>query len=177
MKQGSVVVKQEEHDSGNMLEAIGGDNVVEIDLIPWALSQGETGEEWDVQAEREAPILTTQQSDRPFEQWVERINMVRDTGLYNHQSSRIPVPTNINIPFLHEFLIDYEDKDIVKFLEFGWPIERDSNVKLQHGDRNHKGATEFADDIDKYIQKELALGAMIGPFNSIHSRNQLPFHH
>ena len=41
---------------------------------------------------------------------------------------------------------------------------------LELGDQNHKGATMFPEQVDKYIEKEIALGATLEPFEHI------PFH-
>ena len=37
--------------------------------------------------------------------------------------------------------------------------------------KNHKGATEFADEINNYLKKEIKLGATLGPFT------KSPFEH
>ena len=58
-------------------------------------------------------------------------------------------------------------------LKYGWPIDRDADKPLEKGEINHRGATEYAEHIDKYIERETTLGAMIGPFDSIPFTSQV----
>ena len=60
---------------------------------------------------------------------------------------------------------------MVQFLEFGWPVDRDPDHPLELGGINHKGATQFPETIDKYIEKELKHGAMLGPLDHIPFRS------
>ena len=74
---------------------------------------------------------------------------------------------------LESLLSNYEDKEIIDLLKFGWPIDRDPNIQLDMGGINHKGATEYEDHVDRYIQKEIGLGACIGPFDHIPFKGQV----
>jgi hypothetical protein len=42
--------------------------------------------------------------------------------LPNYQGCKIPVKTRINVEFFRENLLDYKDKVICEYLEFGAPI-------------------------------------------------------
>ena len=68
-------------------------------------------------------------------------------------------------------LVNYHDNDIVDMLHFGFPVERSSDVPLEMGRLNHKGATSFPEHIDSYITKEMELGAVMGPFEAIPFKN------
>ena len=46
-----------------------------------------------------------------------------------------------------------------------------NEVPLELGAINHKGATNYPDQVDKYIEKEIELGATIGPFECIPFKN------
>lgn len=93
---------------------------------------------------------------------------VTRTGKFNFQQARIPVKSGWNIELLTQLLQEFEDKQVVEFLQFGWPIDRDDSVPLPRiTGRNHKGALDFAEAVDAHIEKELQLNALAGPFNSI----------
>ena len=101
------------------------------------------------------------------QQWVDICNKVVESGCYNFQRCKINVNSNWNIPLLESLLSDYWDKEIIKFLQFGFPVERSDNVPLEMGGINHKGATDYEDHVDEYIKKEIELNSTIGPFENI----------
>ena len=72
-----------------------------------------------------------------------------------------------NCQLLSDLLVDYHDSEILDLIVYGWPVECDDNIPLELGGHNHKGATEFDEVIDAYIEKEKQMGAVLGPFESI----------
>ena len=79
----------------------------------------------------------------------------------------------MNISYMRSLLTDYNDKRVCDFLEFGFPMGVSPDFVLQSVDkkdlwkfRNHKGATEFPDDINKYLQKEIKQKSILGPFKT-----------
>ena len=89
------------------------------------------------------------------------------SGCYNKDCCRIRVNHNWNFELLNSLLLEYEDRAVIDLLIYGWPIEHSSDVPLELSGVNHKGATLFQDHIDRYIAKEVRLGATIGPFENI----------
>ena len=75
--------------------------------------------------------------------------------------------------YLRESLADYGDTQICDLLEFGFPIEYKGNLKQNHKSvsseipkvKNHKGATENATSMVKYLEKESSNGAIMGPLS------------
>ena len=49
-------------------------------------------------------------------------SLVRASGLPNFQGCRIPVFSKFNTQYLRQMGVDYVDKEIIEFLEFGFPI-------------------------------------------------------
>ena len=47
---------------------------------------------------------------------------VYKSNLANFEGARIVVPSPINLDYLSTALQDYADREIVKFLTYGWPI-------------------------------------------------------
>ena len=67
--------------------------------------------------------------------------------------------------FLELIKKNYNDKIICELLEFGPPIgfERKLDTCESHV-LNHKGASDFSNDISNYLMKEASYGGIIGPF-------------
>ena len=93
-------------------------------------------------------------------------NHIRNSGVYNFQGCRIPIHSNLNIEFWRMKLVDYRDYRICDFLEFGWPVGHIGMLFESSYCRNHKGATDFPDDIKNCLKKESSYKAIVGPFKS-----------
>ena len=79
---------------------------------------------------------------------------------------RIPVGPRWNVQYMKQALDDYDDKMVVTFCRFGWPIGLIvDEIQGHRGARNHRGATEFADQLDQHIARELEEGTLLGPFS------------
>ena len=93
-------------------------------------------------------------------------NIVKKSGLYNFQGCKIPIYSKINIFFLRSLLQNYSDAQVCDFLEYGWPVGHDGSPFRSSFSRNHSGATDFPDDIAKYLKKESSYKAIVGPFKT-----------
>ena len=97
---------------------------------------------------------------------VEVHEFIKKTRLPNFQGAKIILDTKLNIPFIEAALKDYHDKVIVEFCKYGWPIGI-TNIDFPKSlvFKNHKGATDYANELDKYIAKEVEVGTLLGPFD------------
>ena len=79
----------------------------------------------------------------------------------------MPVPTHWDLDLLKSLLEDYDDKLIVDFLRYGWPMSR-SILPLTNGSTkvNHKGALEFLGAINHYVATEHSNNMLLGPFST-----------
>ena len=132
--------------------------------------------EWS--SPEEEPILHTPQIDKEPE-WVYkwRCNNDEDVRLHNEVitkgypnrwGARRPVKTRWNLELLEELLQEYEDKEVVEWIRYGWPTGclptlEDPDVCT----KNHKGATEFPEALKAYVEKESGHGAVMGPYRKI----------
>ena len=91
---------------------------------------------------------------------------VSATGLPNHLGARLPVPSGLRIPRWRHHLADYHDNIVCDYLEFGWPIGYTALVPPTSVGVNHKSAVDYPCEIQNYIDTELALGGIIGPFTA-----------
>jgi hypothetical protein len=106
-------------------------------------------------------------------QWSSPLDMQREidvhrivtkSGVPNFMGCRIPVYSNFNIPRWRYRLMGYPDTQLIDFLEYGWPIGYNSMNWPVASFKNHKGASDFPNEMHKYLEKEVSLGATLGPF-------------
>ena len=95
---------------------------------------------------------------------------VLDKGYPNRWGggAKIPVKSKWNLTLFESLLHDYQDKEVVERLRYGWPAGRLPTLKdpeLNH--KNHKGVVDYPEALHKYIQKEQAHGAVMGPYKDI----------
>ena len=91
--------------------------------------------------------------------------LVQASGKPNYLCARVPVSTHWDLDLLVSLLEDYEDKLVVDFLRYSWPMSR-SILPLTNGSAkvNHKGALEFPDAIIHYLATEHSNNTLLGPF-------------
>jgi len=88
------------------------------------------------------------------------------SGKHNYEEVRVPVQSSWNIDYLSRQLCDYDDQEVVRLLQYGFPVGY-VGPSLPHATfRTHKGAQEFPQAVEDYLRKERALGATLGPFTS-----------
>ena len=117
-----------------------------------------------------SPTQTTKKIDRVNQtnKMIEANRAIRKSKLPNYRHCRIPVNSKFNMSYLTTQLEDYHDKEVLTFIEYGWPISFSDKLSDNTGDNykrhiNHKGATEYPHEIDKYLDKEIQEGAIVGP--------------
>ena len=99
---------------------------------------------------------------------------VWEKGYPSRFGAKIPVQSGWNLDKLEQYLRDYEDKDIVEWLKYGWPTGRVPGIPDPGwADRNHKGAEEYPQALKAYIEKELSHKAIMGPYEKIPFSNRV----
>ena len=93
-------------------------------------------------------------------------DIVRSTGLPNYLSARIQIPSYINCDAWDHLLEGYADAEIANFLRYGWPSGYTAPTPPIPSDTNHPSALCFPADVTKFLDKEVKLGAMLGPFTA-----------
>ena len=93
------------------------------------------------------------------------------SGKYNFEGCKFSLHTKLNIDYFRFMLLDYDDCAICDFLEFGFPIGYfGKNQQHDFFDvskvKNHKGAKDFPRNVQEFLNKEKAYGAILGPFNT-----------
>ena len=90
---------------------------------------------------------------------------VRATGLPNYLSLRREVPSQMNCDKWDELLSDYDDKQVADFIRFGWPVTYTARSIPISTTVNHASALRHQSVIDKFIDKEKRMEALLGPFD------------
>ena len=89
---------------------------------------------------------------------------VKQFGCPNFLGARIPVVSNLNIDNWKFHLRDYWDTQLLDLLEFGFPLDFDTNTELVSTEENHTSAKQYSSHVQTYICEELKHGAILGPF-------------
>ena len=76
---------------------------------------------------------------------------VVNSGTYNFMSARLSLPTKINIDYLRDELDVYEDKQVLQFLQFGWPINYMGRALPRTKLCNYRGAKLHPHYVDAFI--------------------------
>ena len=63
-----------------------------------------------------------------------------------------------------EYLSDYWDKQLPDLIDFGFIIDFDRTCTWLSTDNNRSSTQQFPQDIEVYLDNEVAYNAMYGPF-------------
>ena len=88
-------------------------------------------------------------------------------GVPNYRGAQIPVSSLFNLPAWESYLKAYDDKIVVDFLQFGWPINCDTTVLPKSTFKNHGSAAGANGQLilRTYICKELSYHSVCGPYH------------
>ena len=106
-------------------------------------------------------------NNNTFNIYFEIYSAVRETGLPNYIKAKIPLPSGLNINAWRLKLRNSPFERIIDLLEFGWPADYVKITPPTPTFKNHSSKVEDKEQINNYIKKETALGALLGPFDDI----------
>ena len=113
-----------------------------------------------------------QQSIDTVDQFIAVAKIIQSTNLPNYKMARIPVSSSLNIEAWEQYLSDYPDKRVIQYLKFGFPLSLSDNNDLHNTDiSNHASAIQYPEDVEEYLNKEISLGAILGPVAEIPDQN------
>lgn len=94
-------------------------------------------------------------------------NSVRATGLPNSLGAKIPLYSAVKVDQWRAFADShYIEEWLLEMLRYGFPLQYTGGPPKDNNISNHISATQYPNDVRKYIQKEIAEGALAGPFDS-----------
>ena len=92
--------------------------------------------------------------------------IIRDTGVPNYAGARIPIKSDLNLDAWEHHLKGYPDKRLLQYLKYVFPLSlRNSDELCNTQIVNHYSALQYPDQVLQYINKEMALGVILGPIN------------
>ena len=94
-------------------------------------------------------------------------NSVLSSGVPNFLAARQPLTSGLNINNWKLALLGYPDKQLLEFLEFGWPADYTANKIPTPTFYNHIELIDNSKFIQEYIDTESSHGALLGPFSTI----------
>ena len=93
---------------------------------------------------------------------------VLNKGYPNRWGAKIPVRTKWNLQLFSSLLQDYEDKEVVEWIRYGWPTGRLPTLENPAiTNKNHQAAVDHPKALKKYIEKEQQHNTVMGPFEKI----------
>ena len=97
---------------------------------------------------------------------IKTADTILSTGVLNYQEARIPIESGLNVQAWECYLCDYADKRLLQYIRFGFPLSLINSHELFNKEAiNHFSAIQYPDHVLEYLNKEKALGALLGPVN------------
>lgn len=97
-------------------------------------------------------------------QFSELYELIKAHALPNCVGAKVIIESGLKVKAWEQHLREYHDKAICCFIKYGWPVGYHARDPPVTSELNHPSASKFNKDVQAYIDKELALGALIGPF-------------
>ena len=94
---------------------------------------------------------------------------VRQSGVPNFMSCRIPVQTQLKVQAWKKYLDSYWDRQLIDLIQFGFPLDFNRSIEIHSTEVNHTSALTYPEHVSQHISEEIQYGAIWGPFK------QLPF--
>ena len=89
----------------------------------------------------------------------------RKTCLPNRLGAKITLPSALRLGNWETDLRNYHDTTLTGYLRYGWPTGYTAPGPPADTHTNHQSAKDYRSHVHAFIEKELALGGLIGPFN------------
>ena len=104
--------------------------------------------------------------------YIAAAKIIKDTGLPNYRQAQIPVISDQNIAAWEEYLVDYPDPFLLQYIKFGFPLSLIDDCRLSNTEvHNHFSANQHPDSVQDYLDKEIQLGAILGPVDKVQSKD------
>lgn len=94
--------------------------------------------------------------------------LCRDSASYNSVGPRISITTGNNIHAWKGMSTGHpDDAWLIEGIEFGFPMQYNGPPLYNEFVKNHPSATNYQAHVEDYINSEIALGAILGPFDDV----------
>ncbi len=92
---------------------------------------------------------------------------IRNSGVPNYMGCKITIPSKFRLEYIEQELMDYEDKEVIEFLKYGFPIGIVHHIEGRGPVPNHRSAVDHPSDMNAYVETEVNDRAVIGGFTVI----------
>ena len=102
-----------------------------------------------------------------FNDYIYVHKMIRNSGKFNFEGCRIPIPTDIRHDKIRLALgnnITPKEERVLNLLEFGMPIGCNTSYGVRKPQKNHFSALSFEKEVSEYFSKGVQSKAFLGPF-------------
>ena len=131
--------------------------------LPAAFKCGPTPAEYKTTLDELWPVLSGEKwGDYP--EYAQIYSRTRDTALPNFLATRIRVPSRLNIEAWNKYLNNYHDPALLDMITYGFPANYSATFPPTPTYHNHREREDYSSYIQAYIQKEVDMGALLGPF-------------
>ena len=92
---------------------------------------------------------------------------MKESGRFNFESCKIPIPTKIRYDRIRDALDDTvstKEQRVLSLLKYGMPIDCKPGFGVSRKQKNHFSALSFKDAIIDYLEKNVQCQALLGPF-------------
>ena len=90
---------------------------------------------------------------------------VRQHGTYNYAGAKVKLQhSHLNVGLFREYLKNYDDLEILSYLEYGFPIGLSQVFFLEPLTSNHSSSYQYYSYVDKFIAKGISLAECTGPW-------------
>ena len=96
--------------------------------------------------------------------WVTANRVIRETKKHNFEEARIEVNKAWDLALFEEWLKVYEDKEVIQYLRYRWPLNAKNMDHNEEVPRNQAGAQNNPSEVKEYLRKEREAGSVIGLF-------------
>ena len=100
--------------------------------------------------------------------YIHMATVIQATGLPNYRLARFPIQSGLNLDAWRHHLEGYYNERLIEYLTYGFPLSLQDKACLNNTVvANHYSAKQFPADIKSYLDKEISLGTILGPFPEV----------
>ena len=105
--------------------------------------------------------------------------LVEASGIPNFMGCKITLTTRLHLEMWEQLLSEYQDKAVVQFLKYGFPISFHGELDPQNSKstQNNRGATDHPDHIEQFLAEELQWGLLWDLLTILPLIRPVIFHH
>lgn len=110
------------------------------------------------------PTITTDAAAE-FPKFAKLYSSIKDLNTPNFLGAKVTLESDLNLDKWDQELESYHDRQVCHFLRFGWPVGYEADSPPVAVEENHQSGQQHLQHVRDFIQTELDLGALVGPFS------------